>query len=143
MYQGSDVEPTEITAVELVAAYSSGELSPVEVASAVLDRIEEVDGELNAFSLVDREYALAQAKESEERWRTGYSKGLLGGVPISIKDIFLTKGWPTLRGSKSVPPDQPWPVDSPVAARLRDDGMVFVGKTTTPEIAGKAVTAST
>jgi len=131
-----------MTAVELVTAYGAGDLSPVEVTSAVLDRIEEVDGELNAFNLVDREYALTQAKESEERWRTGYSKGLLDGVPISIKDIFLTKGWPTLRGSKSVPPDQPWPVDSPVAARLRDDGMVFVGKTTTPEIAWKAVTDS-
>ncbi|HLS62755.1 MAG TPA: amidase [Ruania sp.] len=136
------MEPTEMTAVELVTAYGAGDLSPVEVTSAVLDRIEEVDGELNAFNLVDREYALTQAKESEERWRTGYSKGLLDGVPISIKDIFLTKGWPTLRGSKSVPPDQPWPVDSPVAARLRDDGMVFVGKTTTPEIAWKAVTDS-
>lgn len=131
-----------MTAVELVTAYGAGDLSPVEVTSAVLDRIEEVDGELNAFNLVDREYALTQARESEERWRTGYSKGLLDGVPISIKDIFLTKGWPTLRGSKSVPPDQPWPVDSPVAARLRDDGMVFVGKTTTPEIAWKAVTDS-
>ncbi len=131
-----------MTAVELVTAYGAGELSPVEVTAAVLDRIEEADGELNAFNLVDRESALAQARESEERWRNGYSKGLLDGVPISIKDIFLTKGWPTLRGSKSVAPDQPWPVDSPVAARLRDDGMVFVGKTTTPEIAWKAVTDS-
>ena len=131
-----------MTAVELVTAYGAGDLSPVEVTSAVLDRIEAADGELNAYNLVDRESALAQAKESEQRWQAGYSKGLLDWVPISIKDIFLTKGWPTLRGSKSVDPDQPWEVDSPVAARLRADGMVFVGKTTTPEIAWKAVTDS-
>lgn len=131
-----------MTAVELVTAYGAGDLSPVEVTSAVLDRIEEADSELNAYNLVDADAALAQAKESEQRWRTGYSKGLLDGVPISIKDIFLTKGWPTLRGSRSVDPDQPWEVDSPVAARLRADGMVFVGKTTTPEIAWKAVTDS-
>ena len=136
------MNPTEMTAVELVGAYRSGELSPVQATSAVLDRIEEADGELGAFCLVDRDGALAQARDSEERWRSGHTKGLLDGVPISIKDIFLTKGWPTLRGSQSVDPHQPWEVDSPVAARLRADGMVFVGKTTTPEIAWKAVTDS-
>lgn len=136
------MKPIEMTAVELVAAYGSGELSPVEATEAVLDRIEEVDGNLNAFCLVDRDSALVQARAAEERWRQGYPKGLLDGVPISIKDIFLTDGWPTLRGSMSVDADQPWTVDSPVAARLRADGMVFVGKTTTPEIAWKAVTDS-
>ncbi|HLR27591.1 MAG TPA: amidase family protein, partial [Ruania sp.] len=136
------MEPTEMTAVELVNAYRAGELSPVEATNAVLDRIEERNDELNAFCLVDREAALTQARASEQRWHSGYSKGLLDGVPISIKDMFLTRGWPTLRGSKAVRADQPWQEDSPVAARLREDGMVFVGKTTTPEIAWKAVTDS-
>ncbi len=136
------MNPTEMTAVELATAYGASELSPVEATTAVLDRIEEADGELNAFCLVDHEGALEQARRSEERWRAGYPAGLLDGVPVSIKDIFLTRGWPTLRGSRSVDPDQPWEVDSPVAARLRADGMVFVGKTTTPEIAWKAVTDS-
>ncbi|PYG02189.1 amidase/aspartyl-tRNA(Asn)/glutamyl-tRNA(Gln) amidotransferase subunit A [Georgenia satyanarayanai] len=136
------MNPVEMTAVELVAAYASGALSPVEATTAVLDRIEEEDGTLGAFCLVDRDGALAQATASEERWRGGYPAGLLDGVPVSIKDIFLTEGWPTLRGSRSVDPHQPWDVDSPVAARLRADGMVFVGKTTTPEIAWKAVTDS-
>lgn len=136
------MNPTEMTAVELVAAYGSGELSPVEATDAVLDRIEAADGEINAFCLVDRESALVQARAAEERWRAGHPQGLLDGVPISIKDIFLTEGWPTLRGSRSIDPDQPWTVDSPVAARLRADGMVFVGKTTTPELAWKGVTDS-
>ncbi|HLT83092.1 MAG TPA: amidase [Phototrophicaceae bacterium] len=136
------MNPVEMTAVELVAAYASGALSPVEATTAVLDRIEGEDGTLGAFCLVDRDGALAQAAASEERWRGGYPAGLLDGVPVSIKDIFLTEGWPTLRGSRAVDPHQPWEVDSPVAARLRADGMVFVGKTTTPEIAWKAVTDS-
>ncbi|MFD6858011.1 amidase [Rhodococcus sp. NPDC060090] len=131
-----------MTAVELVTAFSAGELSPVEAARAVLDDIAARDHDINAFCLVDEERTLEQARLSEERWRTGYAKGLLDGVPISIKDIFLTKHWPTLRGSQAVDPDQVWDVDSPVVARLREDGMVFVGKTTTPEIAWKAVTDS-
>jgi len=136
------MEPTDMTAVELVSAFSSGELSPVEVTRAVLDRIAAHDREINSFCLVDEEKALDQARRSEERWRTGYSKGLLDGVPISIKDIFLTDGWPTLRGSQAIDENQDWNVDSPVAARLREDGMVLLGKTTTPEIAWKAVTDS-
>ena len=136
------MNPTEMTAVELVAAYGAKELSPVEATTAVLDRIDEVDGEINAMCLVDRESALAQARESEARWQAGAPQGLLDGVPTSMKDIFLTKGWPTLRGSKAIDPNQAWDVDAPVTARLREDGMVFVGKNTTPEIAWTGVTDS-
>ncbi|MEU5844122.1 amidase [Rhodococcus sp. NPDC047139] len=136
------MEPTDMTAVELVSAFSTGELSPVEATKAVLERIAQYDPEINSFCLVDEERALEQARKSEDRWRTGYSKGLLDGVPISIKDVFLTDGWPTLRGSQAIDECQDWNVDSPAAARLREDGMVLVGKTTTPEIAWKAVTDS-
>ncbi|UFU07515.1 amidase [Ruania halotolerans] len=136
------MNPNEMTAVEIVTAYGAGELSPVEVTTAALEAIEERNSELNAYCLVDGERALAMARESEDRWHSGHVKGLLDGVPISIKDIFLTDGWPTRRGSAAITPDQPWEVDSPVAARLREDGMVFLGKTTTPELAWKATTDS-
>lgn len=135
-------EPTAMTAVELVSAYAAGALSPVEATEAVLAAITERDGALNAFCLVDPDRALVQAKDSEARWHSGHARGLLDGVPVSIKDIFLTEGWPTRRGSVAVDPNVPWPVDSPVAARMREDGMVFLGKTTTPEIGWKAVTDS-
>ncbi|WP_051406866.1 amidase [Nocardia sp. CNY236] len=135
-------DPTALTAVELVSAYASGALSPVEATEAILRAIADRDGALNAFCLVDPDRAMVQAKESEARWQSGHARGLLDGVPISIKDVFLTEGWPTRRGSTSIDPAGPWLVDSPVAARLREDGMVFVGKTTTPEIAWKAVTDS-
>ncbi|WP_278314196.1 amidase [Lolliginicoccus levis] len=136
------MNPTELTATELVTAYTAGSLSPVEATQAVLDAIEARDPEINSFCLVDSERALKQAKQAEERYRRGHVKGLLDGVPISIKDIFLTKGWPTLRGSQCIDPHQEWTIDSPITARLREDGMVFVGKTTTPEIAWKATTDS-
>jgi aspartyl-tRNA(Asn)/glutamyl-tRNA(Gln) amidotransferase subunit A len=66
----------------------------------------------------------------------------LDGVPTTIKDLILTKGWPTLRGSRTVNPDQPWDVDAPVTARLREAGAVLLGKTTTPEFGCKGETNS-
>ena len=131
-----------LTASEMVAAYSAGEISPVETAEAALRAIDERDGELNSYRLVDREAALEDARASETRWREGNPIGWLDGVPTSIKDMFLTRGWPTLRGSTCVDPDQPWEVDSPVTARLRENGLVVLGKTTTPELAWKGVTDS-
>jgi aspartyl-tRNA(Asn)/glutamyl-tRNA(Gln) amidotransferase subunit A len=133
---------TSLTASELVAAYSTGEISPVEATNVALQAIEEHDKKYNAYCLVDPDGALAQAKLSEARWHDGNPIGGLDGVPTSIKDMFLTQGWPTLRGSKCIDANQPWDVDSPVTARLRENGLVLLGKTTTPELAWKAVTDS-
>jgi len=131
-----------LTATELVKRFREGTLSPVEAAEAALTAIEKHDPELNAFVLVDREAALSAAKESEERWRLGVPKGRVDGVPTTIKDIVLTKGWPTLRGSTTVLKDQPWDEDAPVTARLKEHGAVLLGKTTTPEFGWKGVTDS-
>ena len=130
-----------LTAVELLDAYRKHELSPVEVTRAVRDRIEKLNPVLNAFNLVS-DRALDDAKASEARWLSGQPKGLLDGVPVSIKDIILTKGWPTLRGSKTVDPKGPWNEDAPATARLREHGAVLLGKTTTPEFGWKGVTDS-
>ncbi|TYK50975.1 amidase [Actinomadura decatromicini] len=127
------------TAAELVAAYAAGTLSPVEATAAALAAIQDRDADYNAFVLVDPERALADARAAESRWRAGTPAGPLDGVPMSIKDLFLTRGWPTLRGSGRVDPAQPWDVDSPVAARLREGGLVPVGKTSTPEMGWKGV----
>ncbi|ADD41605.1 amidase [Stackebrandtia nassauensis] len=133
---------TLLTASELVAAYAMREISPVEATQAALDAIEERDGEYNAYCLVDPDAALATARSSEERWLEGNPIGWLDGVPASIKDMFLSEGWPTLRGSRCIDRDQDWNVDSPVTARLREHGLVLLGKTTTPELGWKAVTDS-
>src|SRR5207244_7768067 len=69
----------------------------------------------------------------------GAPQGLVDGVPATVKDIMIARGWPTLRGSKSVRRDQPWDEDSPMVARLREQGAVLLGKTTTPEFGWKAI----
>jgi aspartyl-tRNA(Asn)/glutamyl-tRNA(Gln) amidotransferase subunit A len=130
------------TAAELVAAYRSGELSPVEVTEASLERIERRDRELNAFCLVDADRALADARASEQRWRAAAPAGALDGVPVAVKDVFLTRGWPTLRGSRAIDPSGPWNDDAPAVASLRRHGAVLPGKTTTPELGWKGVTDS-
>jgi aspartyl-tRNA(Asn)/glutamyl-tRNA(Gln) amidotransferase subunit A len=139
---GASSDAADWTATELVDAYANRALSPVEATQAVLDRIGRADSRVNAFCLVDPERALADARESERRWSEGLILGPVDGVPTSIKDIFLTKGWPTLRGSKAIDPNQPWEEDSPSVARLRESGAVMVGKTTLCELAWKGVTDS-
>ena len=133
---------TETTATDLLTLYRSGAASPVEATQAVLDRIDRLNPQLLAFCLVDAEAALQSARESESRWQRGTPIGPLDGVPTSIKDLILTKGWPTRRGSLSVDPDQPWTVDAPVTARLREAGAVLLGKTATPEFGCKGETNS-
>ena len=131
------------TATELVALYRSGQASPVEATDAVLVRIAERDPELNAFCVVDAERARASARESEARWQKKAPLDLLDGVPVSIKDLILTRGWPTLRGSRTIDPKQAWDVDAPVTARLREAGAVLLGKTNTPEFGIKGTTDNT
>jgi aspartyl-tRNA(Asn)/glutamyl-tRNA(Gln) amidotransferase subunit A len=127
-----------LTATELVDAFRKKTLSPVEVTQAVLKRIAELNPVLNAFNVVS-DQALEDATASEARWMSGQPRGLLDGVPVSIKDLILAKGWPTLRGSKTVDPKGPWNDDAPATARLREHGAVLLGKTTTPEFGWKGV----
>jgi aspartyl-tRNA(Asn)/glutamyl-tRNA(Gln) amidotransferase subunit A len=134
-------ELCSLSATELVEAYRKKELSPVDVAKAVAQRIQALNPVLNAFNLLNDKLD-EEAKASEGRWARGEPRGLLDGVPVSIKDILLTRGWPTLRGSKTVDAKGPWDDDAPVVARLREHGALFLGKTTTPEFGWKGVTDS-
>jgi aspartyl-tRNA(Asn)/glutamyl-tRNA(Gln) amidotransferase subunit A len=128
-----------LTATALLQHYRAKTLSPVEVTKAVLARMRQLQPSLNAFLLIDEEAALAAARASEARWMKGAPAGLADGVPTSVKDVMIARGWPTLRGSKSVPRDQPWDEDAPMVARLREAGAVLLGKTTTPEFGWKAI----
>jgi aspartyl-tRNA(Asn)/glutamyl-tRNA(Gln) amidotransferase subunit A len=130
-----------LSATELVELYRKKELSPVEVTRAVMKRIADLNPVLNAFCFTNSE-SIEEAKQSEARWLRGENQGLLDGVPVSIKDLLYTKGWPTLRGSKTIDPKGPWNDDAPAVARLREHGAVLVGKTTTPEFGWKGVTDS-
>jgi aspartyl-tRNA(Asn)/glutamyl-tRNA(Gln) amidotransferase subunit A len=128
------------TATELVHLYRSGRASPVEATQAVLAQIAELNPTLNAFCIVDADHALASARASEARWQKNAPMDILDGVPVSIKDLILTRGWPTLRGSRTVDPQQPWDIDAPVTARLREAGAVLLCKTNTPEFGIKGTT---
>jgi aspartyl-tRNA(Asn)/glutamyl-tRNA(Gln) amidotransferase subunit A len=133
---------TERTATELLDLYRRGEASPVEVTAAVLERVDRLNPVLNCFALVAADEAMEAARASAARWHAGEPVGALDGVPVSIKDLVLTRGWPTLRGSRTIDPDQPWEVDAPVTARLHEAGAILLGKTTTPEFGCKAETNS-
>ncbi|MBU6284475.1 MAG: amidase [Proteobacteria bacterium] len=143
---------TEQAAHVLLSLYERGQASPVETTQELLSRIEQLNPALNAFCLVDEESALASARESESRWLAWRKHRLTGssanrprtleGIPVSIKDLILTRDWPTLRGSKTIDPHQAWTVDAPVTARLREAGAVLIGKTTTPEFGCKGETNS-
>jgi aspartyl-tRNA(Asn)/glutamyl-tRNA(Gln) amidotransferase subunit A len=135
-------ELADFTAAELVVLYHGRSLSPVEATKAVLARIDKLNPRLNAYCHLDPEHALRSAQASEQRWMRGEPRSVLDGVPCSIKDLILTAGWPTLRGSHTVDPKGPWDVDAPVTARLREGGVVLLGKTTTPEFGCKGETNS-
>jgi aspartyl-tRNA(Asn)/glutamyl-tRNA(Gln) amidotransferase subunit A len=129
-------------ATRLLGLYRDKQLSPVEVIDHTLRRLETFESAINAFVFYDPETALAMARASEARWLRGEPQGLLDGVPVALKDTLLTRGWPRLLGSRTIDPNQAWDEDAPVPARLRADGAVFFGKTTTPEFGWKGVTDS-
>ena len=136
----------DCTATELLALFKSGAASPVEAQAAVMRRIELHNPVLKAFChIVDAESAQSAIK-SEAAWiehrKNGAAVKALEGVPTSIKDIILTQGMPTLRGSHTVDETQAWDVDAPVTARLKEAGAVILGKTTTPEFGCKGETNS-
>ena len=124
---------TVCTATELVDFYQKGSVSPVTVSQQVLAKIERVNPVLNAFCFTDPETTLKQAQASEQRWQQNSPLSKLDGIPIGIKDLLLTQGWPTLKGSFDIDVNQPWLEDDPYVAKLRSAGAVFLGKTTTSE----------
>src|ERR1051326_1259735 len=137
MTSGTDI--AFASAEGVAELYRKKALSPVEAADMLLARAEALQPRLNAFVFVDRDGALAAARGSEQRWRQGAPLSAIDGVPVTIKDIVLMRGFPTLRGSKLIDPDQDWSEDSPAVARLREHGAVLLGKTTTPEFGWKAI----
>lgn len=132
----------DLPAHRLSQLFRSGEASPVEALAAVQRRISRFNNTYKAFVHLDNEGAQAAARESETRWQAHRPLGPLDGVPVSIKDLILTRGMPTLRGSLTVDEKQAWDVDAPVTARLREAGAVILGKTATPEFGCKGETNS-
>ena len=121
-------------ASELAGLVSSGEVSAVEVAQAHLDRIAAVDGDVHAFLHVDTEGALASAAAVDVKVKTGDKLSVLAGVPLGLKDILATNGLPTTCGSRVLDGWIP-PYDATVVTKLREAGVVILGKTNMDEFA--------
>jgi aspartyl-tRNA(Asn)/glutamyl-tRNA(Gln) amidotransferase subunit A len=122
----------DLSAAELLAAYRSKALSPVEVVRDVLKHIAAWEPHLHATYALDAEAALVRAEASQARWLKGDPQGALDGVPVTIKENIATQGVPVPLGSAAtelVPATQ----DAPPAARLREAGAVILCKTTMPD----------
>jgi amidase len=121
----SDLHYLDLT--ELAVRIRACELSPVAVTRAQLDRIASLDGELGSYALVMADVAMAQARAAEAEIAAGRYRGPLHGVPIAVKDLCWTKGFPTAGGMaiyKDFRPDE----DATVVRRLADAGAVLLGK---------------
>jgi aspartyl-tRNA(Asn)/glutamyl-tRNA(Gln) amidotransferase subunit A len=129
-----DTELTAMTAAELAAAISAGEVSAAEVTDAHLGRIEQVDGRVHAFLHVAADQARAAARAVDQRRAAGEALGPLAGVPLALKDVFTTTDMPTTCGSAILDGWRP-PYDATVTRRLREGGVVILGKTNMDEFA--------
>lgn len=128
-----------LSATELAALIRTKQVSPVEVTSAVLDRLEALQPTLNAFCLVAHDVARAAAREAEIAVMKGEPLGPLQGVPLSVKDVIFTRALRTTGGSRlfaeAVPEE-----DAIAVARIRAAGAVLLGKTNTSEFGHKGIT---
>lgn len=123
----------QYSAAELARLYRQRELSPVEVTRAVLARSEARQADLNAFAALDAPAAMAAAEAAERRFAKDAPLGPLDGIPIAVKDLIDVRGFVTRRGSLSTAQQAPAAADAPAVARLREQGAVLFGKTTTHE----------
>jgi amidase len=120
-------------AVSLASAIHARRASCVEVMTAYLEHIEQINVRVNAIvALQDRNELLAQARESDAQLARGESMGPLQGFPYAVKDLQAVKGIRTTMGSPILKDFVPT-ADSLMVARLRKAGAIFIGKTNTPE----------
>ncbi len=127
-------QPYELTVSQAAQQIKEKNLSPVDLAQALLDRIDATDKDLKAWVTIDREEVLSIAKEREEEARQGKIKGLLHGVPVGLKDIFYTAGMKTAAGSKVYADFVP-DYDATTVVKIKEAGGIILGKAVTTEFA--------
>jgi amidase len=137
----SDLELCYLSATEALAAFRKKSLSPVELLNAQLERIAAVGSDINAFSFLYADDAIAAAKEAERRYSSGTNVRPLEGIPVAIKDESLIAGKITTFGSL-IFQNEVASVTSPVNEHLIDAGAVVMGRTTTPEFSCAGFTHS-
>jgi aspartyl-tRNA(Asn)/glutamyl-tRNA(Gln) amidotransferase subunit A len=127
-------ELTKMSAAELAAVIAAGEASALEVTDAHLARIDAVDNEVNAFLYVASDSAREAARAVDRRRAAGEVLGPLAGVPLALKDVFATKDMPTTCASRILDGWLP-PYEATVTQRLRQAGVVILGKANMDEFA--------
>ncbi len=126
------MQPFRLSALELLRAYRSHELSPREAMASVIERVEAFEPHIAATWLYAPERALREARASEARWMRGEPVGPLDGVPATVKDNIATRGDPTPNGA-AASDMTPAEADAPPAARLKEAGAIIFAKTTMPD----------
>ncbi len=137
----TDEELAYTPAVPLAEMIRRKEISPVEVTRGLLDRIGRLEPRINAFAYLAAEPALEAARAAEAALMRGGRIGRLHGVPVTIKDLAITKDMPTQSGSLMMQGHRPTE-DTPLVTRLRDEGAIVLGKTTTSEFGWTGVSHS-
>ena len=127
-------QPYELTVTQAANLIRSRELSPVELAQSLLDRIDALEPSLKAWVYLDRDKVLADARACEQALAAGQDTRLLTGIPIGVKDIYYTAGIPTTACSRVYADFVPEHDAAPVA-RLKQAGAIMLGKTVTTEFA--------
>ena len=122
------------SAAEMAAALSAGEISSEALTQAHLDRIADVDAQVHAFLHVDTDGALSQARAVDAARAKGEKLSPLAGVPLALKDVMVQKGVPTTCGSKILEGWRP-PYDATVVTKLKNAGVIILGKTNMDEFA--------
>lgn len=123
-----------MSAHRLLQGYAAGEFTPLEVVAAVQERIDEQEPTLNAFYVRESELAHDQATASTRRWRGGGARGLIDGVPLTLKENIATLGTPSPAGSAAYAEALPAKDDGPAAVSTTVEGAVRLGKTVMPDL---------
>jgi aspartyl-tRNA(Asn)/glutamyl-tRNA(Gln) amidotransferase subunit A len=123
-----------MSAAEIAGAVRDGEVSAIQVTDAHLARIEQVDPQVRAFLHVAADQAREAARAVDQRRAAGGELGPLAGVPLALKDVFTTRDMPTTCGSRILGDWLP-PYDATITRRLREAGVVILGKTNMDEFA--------
>lgn len=128
-----DVELISLSGVELLDGYANRDFTPLEVLRATRDRIDRLNPDINAFYVQEREHAETIARASTQRWSQREARGLLDGVPITLKETLATVGTPLPSGTRALADAPAAVIDSPVAISTQEAGGVRLGKTVMPD----------
>ncbi len=137
----ADADLLYTPATELAPMIRAKQLSPVELMTALLERVEKLEPQLNAFAHLDAEGAMAAARAAETAVMKSAPLGPLHGLPVTIKDLAAAAGMPTRSGSHTSSA-APAPADVPFVERLRGAGAIVVGKTTVSEFGWSGISRS-